>query len=112
LSQRAAGEYLGITFQQVQKYEQGTNRLSVAALVHLRDLYGVPLDSLIPGGGQAFPVSELSRQAARLVHDFEAIRCEKVRGYLARLVRCVAAELRAGSDRTRRDPPPNGASRP
>lgn len=33
LSQSALAEKLGVTFQQVQKYEKGTNRVSVASLI-------------------------------------------------------------------------------
>lgn len=35
LSQERLGDELGLTFQQVQKYEKGTNRVSGSRLVHL-----------------------------------------------------------------------------
>lgn len=37
-------EFLGVTFQQVQKYESGKNRVSAATLYKLKQLYGVPYD--------------------------------------------------------------------
>ena len=35
MSQETLGEALGITFQQVQKYEKGTNRISASRLQHI-----------------------------------------------------------------------------
>lgn len=43
LSQEEAGEKLGVTFQQIQKYENGHNRISASTLYHLAALYGVEL---------------------------------------------------------------------
>jgi transcriptional regulator with XRE-family HTH domain len=36
MSQHALGKALGITFQQIQKYENGTNRISAARLFDAR----------------------------------------------------------------------------
>lgn len=36
VTQEGLGEALGITFQQIQKYEKGANRVSAAALIHFR----------------------------------------------------------------------------
>ncbi len=47
-SQQRVGEYLGITFQQVQKYETGASRLTVEYLVRLCLLYRLPLTALLP----------------------------------------------------------------
>ncbi len=38
MSQTAVGDHLGVTFQQIQKYEKGVNRLSGARLVAVMDL--------------------------------------------------------------------------
>ncbi|MCR6632947.1 MAG: helix-turn-helix domain-containing protein [Magnetospirillum sp.] len=43
LSQTELGRALGVTFQQVQKYERGTNRLSAAMLYRLTRVLDVPL---------------------------------------------------------------------
>jgi|tagenome__1003787_1003787.scaffolds.fasta_scaffold14653889_1 transcriptional regulator with XRE-family HTH domain len=40
MSQGALGQASGITFQQIQKYEKGTNRISVGRLVHLAKALG------------------------------------------------------------------------
>jgi transcriptional regulator with XRE-family HTH domain len=43
LSQEKLGELLGITFQQVQKYEKGTNRISASRLYNTAKILGVPV---------------------------------------------------------------------
>jgi len=42
MSQEKLGELLGITFQQVQKYEKGTNRISASRLYYCAKILGVP----------------------------------------------------------------------
>ena len=42
-SQTQLGEALGITFQQVQKYEKGTNRISASPLQHISEILQVPV---------------------------------------------------------------------
>jgi transcriptional regulator with XRE-family HTH domain len=41
MSQEKLGERLGLTFQQVQKYEKGTNRVSASRLFHVAQVLGV-----------------------------------------------------------------------
>ena len=43
MSQEKLGELLGITFQQVQKYEKGSNRISASRLYYLAQILGVPI---------------------------------------------------------------------
>jgi transcriptional regulator with XRE-family HTH domain len=42
LSQGALGEVLGVAFQQVQKYENGKNRISASRLQHISQILRVP----------------------------------------------------------------------
>jgi transcriptional regulator with XRE-family HTH domain len=42
-SQTQVGEALGITFQQVQKYERGTNRISAGVLYEMSRLFDLPV---------------------------------------------------------------------
>ena len=46
LSQTALGEKLGVTFQQIQKYESGVNRVSAARLFEICEALDVPLASM------------------------------------------------------------------
>lgn len=43
MSQEKLGELLGITFQQVQKYEKASNRISASRLHHVAQILGVPV---------------------------------------------------------------------
>lgn len=49
LSQSTVANSLGLSYQQLQKYETGANRIPVAALMRLRRLYGVSYDSIFAG---------------------------------------------------------------
>src|SRR5918994_6864599 len=49
ISQTAVGEGSGITFQQVQKYENGVNRISVSRLMQFCDVLGVPVSQVLDG---------------------------------------------------------------
>ena len=52
MSQEKLGELLGITFQQVQKYEKGSNRISASRLFYAAKILGVPVQAFfedLPG---------------------------------------------------------------
>jgi transcriptional regulator with XRE-family HTH domain len=44
MSQEKLGDLLGLTFQQVQKYEKGVNRIGAGRLFHVAKILGVPID--------------------------------------------------------------------
>jgi transcriptional regulator with XRE-family HTH domain len=50
MSQEKLGDELGITFQQVQKYEKGTNRVSASKLQVLANVFKVPVAFFFEGG--------------------------------------------------------------
>lgn len=49
MSQTAAAEALGVSFQQLQKYEKGTNRVSASKLYELAQKLGVPIEAFFEG---------------------------------------------------------------
>lgn len=49
LSQSALGERIGVTFQQVQKYERGTNRVSGSRLYEIAGVLGVSIADFYEG---------------------------------------------------------------
>lgn len=49
MSQERLGELLGITFQQVQKYEKGANRISASRLFYASKTLGVPVQFFYDG---------------------------------------------------------------
>ena len=59
VSQQALGAAIGIAFQQIQKYERGSNRISASKLFEIAKTLKVPID-LFFEGLDAFETSEAS----------------------------------------------------
>jgi transcriptional regulator with XRE-family HTH domain len=60
MSQQQLAAALGVSYQQLQKYEQGVNRIGAGRLQQLAEILGVPVgcffeDFPIPGGRKALP---------------------------------------------------------
>src|SRR6201992_2248839 len=49
MSQERLGDLLGLTFQQVQKYEKGVNRIGAGRLFEVARILGVPIDYFYEG---------------------------------------------------------------
>lgn len=64
LSQSGLAEKLGITFQQVQKYEKGTNRVGAGRLFQIASIFALPISSFFDEAAESGPVKG-SRQASR-----------------------------------------------
>src|SRR5437667_11354289 len=60
MSQEKLGEALGLTFQQIQKYEKGTNRVGASRLQQISEVLQVPVSFLFDGG----PSGALGRDAS------------------------------------------------
>jgi transcriptional regulator with XRE-family HTH domain len=50
MSQEKLGEALGLTFQQVQKYEKGTNRVGASRIQQISEILQIPISFLFEGG--------------------------------------------------------------
>jgi transcriptional regulator with XRE-family HTH domain len=107
LSQTKLGEAIGVTFQQVQKYENGTNRIGASNLFKIAKTLGVDVayffegvqeiaDSMAanPGvdvqlpGIKEDPMS--SRDAIELMHNYYRVKDPDVRKRLAQFVKTLA----------------------
>src|SRR5437764_471202 len=53
MSQMALAERLGVTFQQVQKYENGVNRVGGSRLKSIADAFALPIAALFDDGAPA-----------------------------------------------------------
>lgn len=53
MTQEELGNALGISFQQIQKYEKGTNRISASRLSDIAALFDVPVEVFYAQGGSA-----------------------------------------------------------
>ncbi len=73
MSQEKLGESLGITFQQIQKYEKGTNRVGASRLQAISSILGVPVSYFFEDapGGEAVETRGLAEDgSASFVVDF------------------------------------------
>src|ERR1051326_953554 len=98
LSQAQLAKRLGVTFQQVQKYEVGANRIGTGRLVKLAAILGVPIAALFAGTSGADPSRALlaliaDRRAFRLARAFAAIEDNTSRLSLVNLVEMIAAHV-------------------
>jgi transcriptional regulator with XRE-family HTH domain len=114
MSQEKLGEKLGLTFQQVQKYEKGINRIGASRLFDLSQVLGVsvqffydeaPVADVPAFGADEFgekPAESViveflnSRDGLELNRAFVRISDPKVRRSIVELVRALAGEPKAG----------------
>jgi transcriptional regulator with XRE-family HTH domain len=54
MSQEKLGDALGVTFQQVQKYEKGTNRISASRLQQISNILQAPVPFFVEGAPNLF----------------------------------------------------------
>jgi len=111
MSQEKLGESLGITFQQIQKYEKGTNRVGASRLQNISSILNVPVSFFFEdapgehGGGMSglaeasssnYVVDFLSSsEGLQLNRAFVKISDPKVRRKVVELVKALAAEADA-----------------
>jgi transcriptional regulator with XRE-family HTH domain len=73
MSQEKLGEALGLTFQQIQKYEKGTNRVGASRIQQIAEILQVPVSFLFEGGPSSMPGPGLAESASpAYVSDFLA----------------------------------------
>ena len=106
LSQESLGKALGLTFQQIQKYEKGVNRIGASRIFEMSQLLEVPVqffyDDLAKsgmGGAYAFaepdPHDEVmnlfnSAEGVQLCRYFAAIKDPEVKKRVLDLVKSIA----------------------
>jgi transcriptional regulator with XRE-family HTH domain len=113
MSQEKLGEALGLTFQQVQKYEKGTNRIGASRLQQIAQILNVPVEFFFEDAPHAVlpnqPVMGFSEapstayisdflstsEGVQLMKAFVSIRDAKVRRKLVELVNAIAGEEEA-----------------
>ena len=108
MSQEKLGESLGITFQQIQKYEKGTNRIGASRLQHIARVLSVPVSFFFedaPGAPADQPSGMVEPKSTHYVVDFLSsaeglqlnkafirIKDSKLRRRIIDLVRALAGE--------------------
>lgn len=74
LSQTELGDQIGVTFQQVRKYESGINRVAAGRLTQIANALDVPLTAFFDGVGQATRGRTTDRSLNELVADPRAYK--------------------------------------
>jgi transcriptional regulator with XRE-family HTH domain len=105
MSQERLGDLLGLTFQQVQKYEKGVNRIGAGRLFEVSRILNVPVDFFYEGlatsphaaneaDAAAPPVMEFvsSGEGLQLSLAFMKIKDARVRKRVLDLVKSLAEE--------------------
>ncbi|KPH80848.1 helix-turn-helix domain-containing protein [Bosea vaviloviae] len=107
VSQEKLGDALGLTFQQVQKYEKGSNRISASRLQQIAKMLDVPVSFFfdgaptgdMPTGGFSDAASSAyvsdfmsSSEGVQLTKAFVRIKSPKVRRRIVDLVESLAEE--------------------
>lgn len=100
MSQADLANQLGVSFQQVQKYEKGMNRVGAGRLPQIARIFGIPISALFdtnadtsPGGKSAgaAPVKLIpDRNTLKLLTSFGDIAHRKVRHSLVGLIDAIA----------------------
>jgi transcriptional regulator with XRE-family HTH domain len=103
ISQSALGEKIGVSFQQVQKYENGSNRVGASRLLQIAQALRVPVDTLfrrveseqLRKARIDDPLTLLSNgQALRVARAFSDIPDRRMRSAIVELVETIARTTR------------------
>lgn len=110
MSQERLAETLGVTFQQVQKYEKGVNRIAASRLFDIAGALEMPVSRFFEGltsarlggvaeEGESFIHDALATpEGAQLMSLFASIQSQKVRRRIVELVRALAEEAKNGAE--------------
>ena len=94
LSQSSLADDLGLTFQQVQKYEKGANRISASKLYNMAILLDVPVSYFFDGvernDNDQHDVSISKRETLELVRAFYKIDNPETRQSLVALIKAMS----------------------
>ncbi len=95
MNQTQLGEALGVTYQQVQNYELGANRMGASRLWHLTEILDVPLSFFFDGlvdEAKALPLDDwlLRRETLELERAYYPITDPEIRKRLFELFRALA----------------------
>jgi transcriptional regulator with XRE-family HTH domain len=98
LSQGKLADQLGLTFQQVQKYEKGTNRIGAGRLQRIAEILEIPVtDFFVPekrkgiGPGGLFELLDTAA-TLRLLRAYSRIRDRRVQQAVTHLVEKLAGK--------------------
>jgi transcriptional regulator with XRE-family HTH domain len=96
ISQSDLGEKLGVSFQQVQKYEKGVNRVGASRLQQIANALDVPVTFFYDSDTKTREVESLlfldSAFSLRLLRAYSRIKSQAVQRQLVTLMEAIADE--------------------
>ncbi len=97
MNQTKLGDALGMSFQQVQKYENGKNRISASKLFKLSQVFDVSIEYFFDEMPPVVVASTMmTRETLKLVRAYYEIEDAKIRKHVYELTKTLAAS--AGKD--------------
>lgn len=94
LSQAEIGDAVGVSFQQIQKYETGQNRLSTGRMSILADVLRVPKSFFYEDGSTSVDFTTIlageKKSGVRLIQAFSKIKSETVQRHILAMVEAIA----------------------
>ncbi len=94
MSQEKLGEALGLTFQQVQKYEKGANRIGAARIQQIAEILQVPVSFLFEGSPTDISKSERLSEAPSPTYVFDFLATSQGLALIRAFTRITDAKLR------------------
>ena len=93
LSQSDLGRQLGISYQQIQKYERGNNRVGAGRLFQFAKLLKVPLAYFYADAEDSAEQQrpQISKEAFEIAREIDAVQNNKQRQLLAQAIRSIIA---------------------
>jgi transcriptional regulator with XRE-family HTH domain len=108
MSQTSLGDAVGLTFQQIQKYEKGTNRVSASRLQQFAEILDVPMSFFFEGGPAAQVTAKArtkgavtpgyvmdflsSREGQDIIKAFSRIKDQKLQRKIVELAKELAGK--------------------
>ncbi len=90
LSQEGLAVRLNVSYQQIQRYENGKSGISVENLQHIAQALAVPIDYFFSGGAGALNEKEGGDVERELLAHYRKIRHQKIRAMVVNFARLVA----------------------
>ena len=94
MSQEKLGDALGLTFQQIQKYEKGTNRMAISRLDEIAKALGVDISFFLEGTRQTISAETshpLGKEEVEFAVLFNRIADQSLRKAILSLARAASA---------------------
>lgn len=91
MTQQVLADRVGVSFQQIQKYEKGSNRMGASRLIEIANILEVPVSALfqdIDAGGASEPA--LDRDASKVARDWRGISDAKTREVMRDVIRALS----------------------